>query len=721
MNQPVIPKIAYKDFLINQKEPDRDSNKYIDFWEKHISYCKSGVEVGGVYISGWLYWHLNFFKVTQDEEDEWGNNLNVLESPQLRDNEWYIEHHIQKARELDNKPIIGFGTRRFGKSVFMTSRISYRTFIFQNSTSLIIGGSNPDLNNIVKYFNGYYQGRQDCFSDILKIGDWNRATSSDVQFNFSKTKVKKGGQGVNPLSYKWFPIKEKPAEDSFNFSYVATRNLEHGHVGSKEELLAGLTPQEGIWDEIGKFKYSKQRKALLPAITSKYGKRRFVEILMGTGGNIEYAEDAQEDFLYTEKSGFLHCDPEEYKKVVKPQYFQYTQNSNKKVGLFVPAQMSMEGGIKKEIPLYEYLNREFTTEQKKQLEGLNIWVTDWENAEKKVREHVQQEEAKKDEDGKKAKMYYPFQPEECFLDLNKNPFPVEEARKRQEFLKETGLTGEHIKLSIDNNGIIQVNPSDLPIIDKYPFKGGAQDAPVVIYERPVLPDPRQIKYGTYVAGFDGTKIDISNSTDSVNVLYIYKRKYGVSGFQDQIVASYAARPNIDTDCYYQCMLLLKLYNAELLPENDVNFTKYLRLHKADYLLANAKGVNLRINENSKASTNYGLPSNAGTKRHAIKLVKDYCHEEIEIGTDDHGIPIIVKGVHRINDYMLLEELIKAGNYENYDRIMSFGHALIWNEELSIHNVMPTPEQIQYQKQEYKTRNGSLGRNRKYAKRNPFRR
>jgi len=715
-----IPKIAYKDFLLNQKEPTRDSPKYIPFWEKHIGYCKSGVDVGGVYISGWLYWHLNFFFVAQDEEDDWGNILSVVNRPQLRDNEWYIDYYLNKAKVEDNKPIIAFGTRRFGKSVFMTSKISYKTFVFQNSTSVVMGGSNPDLNNIVKYFNGYYQARQDCFSDIIKIGDWNKATSSDVKFEFSKASLKKNP--VNPISYKWFPIKEKPNERSFSYSSIATRNLEHGHVTSKEELLAGLTPQDAIWDEIGKFKYSKQRSALLPAITSKYGKKRFVEVLMGTGGNIEYAEDAQEDFLYTDKSDFLHCDPEEYKIHVKPEYFQYTQNSNKKVGLFVPAQMSMEAGLKVEIPLSEYLNREYTKEQLKDLEGFNIWVTDWEHAEVRVKAYVENKQKKKDEEGIKAKMYYPFQPEECFLDLAKNPFPVEEARKRQEYLKEKGLTGEYVELTSSSDGVISVESSNLKIVENYPYKGGAHEAPIVIYERPIFENPRLIKHGTYVAGFDGVKMESSAISDSVNVLYIHKRIAGVSGYRNQIVASFAGRPNRDVSYYRQAMLLLKLYNAECLPESDVNFTKYLRANNSDYLLAAAKGTNLRINSNSSATADVGLPTNTRNKQHLFKLLKDYCWEEVESGElDENGNRITILGVNRIPDPILLEEIIKFGNFKNYDRIMAYGHALIWDEELTINNIIGSDEKKQAQVTQHKVRNGSLGRNTKYMRRSKYRR
>jgi hypothetical protein len=718
---PNVPRISYKKFLINQEQPDRDDPNYCDFWLKHIDYCKSGVIVGGVYISGWLYYHLNFFRIPKDEKDEYGNNITVIGSPVFRDNEFYIDYHINKARENKNNPIICFGTRRFGKSVYLTSKNTYKTFIFQHSSSLIISGSNPDLNNIIKYFNDYYENRQDCFSDIIKIGDWNRATSSDVKFEFNKMKVTKGKNKINPISYKLFPILEKPTDSNFAYSTVSLRNLEHGQVSTKEELLAGITPSDAVFDEVGKFKYKNQRSALLPALKTSDGEKRFVEFLVGTGGSIDFSEDAERDFLYTTTSGFLHCDPDEYRGLVKEEYFQYRQESEKKVGLFVPAQMSNDGGRKVEIPLSEYLNRTFTDEELEDLEGFNIWVTNWEVAKANCERVIAEEKAKSDGEGKKAQMYLPFQPEDCFLHSENNPFPADDAKKRQAYLREKGLTGEYVELDQNEDGTIIVNPSKLDIVVDYPYKGGAHEAPIVIYERPIFDNPRHIKKGTYVAGYDGTKISMSKISDSVNSIYIHKRVYGVTGYQDQLVASFAGRPNQDTKFFRQAMLLLKLYNAECLPEVDVNFTKYLKLNNAEYLLASAHGTNLRLNANSNANAENGLPSNERNKQHALKLLKEYCWQEVDTGQRDaDGIPIKVKGVYRISDPMLLEEIIQFGNHKNYDRIMSYGHALIWDEELSIHNIVGSQEKVQYERILQKAKNRDLGRNKKYARRGTYR-
>lgn len=718
-----IPKITYKDFLRNVKPPNRESPKYSEFWLRHQEYCKSGVMVGGVYISGELYWHLNFFKIAHDNVDEHGNSYREILAPDFRDNEWYIDFYHQKAKRDKNKPIMVFGTRRFAKSVWITSTITRNSFIFKNSAPIIIGGSYSDLVNITDYFDDYYENRQDCFSDYIKIGDWGKATSSNVVLEFNKAIVTKAKNPINPISHKIFPdIKAKPSDRTFGFSKIALRNLEHGKVSSKDELLAGITPTAAIFDEIGKFKYSAQRKALLPALQTKFGERRFVEFLVGTGGSVENSVDAEKAFLNAEEAGFLHCDPNEYRATVKDGYFEYYQESPKKVGLFVPAQMSNAGGRKIEVPLSEYLNREFTKEELKDLEGFNIWVTDWPNALENVQKTIVEEKANGEDEDDKAEMYYPFQPEDCFIHSSNNNFPTKEGKSRQNYLKEKGLTGEYVELRSDEKGNIIVESSELKPVKDYPFKGGSHDAPIIIYERPIFENPRDIKYGTYVAGYDGIKIDNSSISDSVMSFHIFKRTFGASGYQKRIVASFAGRPNIDSKFFRQGLLLLKLYNAECLPESDVNLRKYFRMQNAESLLASAKGTNLRINSNSKASTEDGLPATAKNKQHAIRKVREYCHSVVETGEfDEDGNPITVLGIETIDDVMLLEEIIKFGNYKNYDRIMSFGHALIWDEELSIHNVVGSEKQRDIAREQYKVRNGSLGRNQKYARRNPFRR
>jgi hypothetical protein len=812
-----IPRIAYKDFLINQKEPKRTDKNYVDFWLKHIDYCKSGVYVGGIYISGWLYWHLNFFKIPLDKKDEWGNKVRVVGNPPLRDNEYYMDWGKRQAVK-QQKPIIIFGSRRIAKSTTLASEISYQSYIFRNSQSIVIGGSSTDINNIKDYFIFFYEVRPDCFSDLRKVGDWTKE-GGNVEIAFSKresTKVnpstKKKGE-INPISYKLLDIGE---DNKYIFSIIGIRNLEHGAKSSKEELLAGLTPSKVILDEalahytpiptptgwttmedlqVGTFVFNKHREpvevvrkvdvgikplyrvilsngsyldacedhnwevldsetlkrvktkdilasyddlaiycedikdylyiddisligesqaycitvkdkdslflagnyittgncgkydyalpyaALKPAFMDSEGEYRTIPLLVGTGGNIDKSTSAERDFLGADKNDFTVIDIQHYLQEVNEEYFRYKQQSDLKVSLFPMAEMSNAGGKKLEIPLHEYVKKEYTKQDLKDLEGFTIHVTDWDNARERVIKEIKKEENKSDAEGKKAQMYYPFQPEDCFLYSGSNPFPVEEAKKTQKTLEETGMSGEFAVLSQDEQGRVIVNGTDKDIVRKYPFEGGSYDAPVVIYERPISEDPMNIKYGTYVAGFDGYKIGTSETTDSLGTLHIFKRNAGISGYRNQVVASYASRPPQESKFHRQVYLLLKMYNAEVLPERDTSLHNYLKgINQLKYI-ANCKNLAEGITPNTKADHTYGLAPTQANKEHILKLIQDYCNEEIVVGFTEEDEPIYMKGVERIHDTMLLEEIIQFGKFKNYDRIISFGHALAWNAEL----------------------------------------
>ena len=702
-----IPKIAYKDFLINQKEPKRTDKNYVSFWLKHIEYCRSGVSVGGIYISGWLYWHLNFFIIPTDVKDDYGNWTRVKTHPTFRDNEWYIDWGIRKAQE-QQKPIIIFGSRRISKSVTIASRAAYSAFIKPNSATIIIGADSNDLANITEYLDDFYEKRPDCFSDLRKFGTWLRNTGA-VEIAFSKREVTKkdiatGKKGeINPITSK---LMEVGSENKYIYSRVAIRNLEHGQKTTKEELLAGLTPTEVILDECGKFGYSLAMSALKPALKTSDGSFRCSVILAGTGGNIDVSSDAEKDFLNSDKSGYTHIDVNEYKDIVKDEYFKYEQLSNAMAGLFPPAQMSNAGGKKLPIPFSEYLKKDFTAKEIKDLEGFDIAVTDWENAKEMVAAEIVEEEFKSDKHGKKAQMYYPSQPEDCFLHSGNNPFPVEDAKKMQKIIEEKGLQGSYYKLSQNENGIV-LNETDKTPIDKYPYEGGAYDAPVVILEPPIA-EPKNIKRGTYVAGFDGYKVEESQTTDSVGSMYIYKRKVGLTGYQDKLVAYYASRPERFEDFHFQVLYLLKLYNPELLPETDSNLYNFLRQHNATKYLADCRSLVEGITPNTKAFMNYGLPATKKNQDHYMKLIVDYTQENILEGYDEDGNEIYVKGIYRIEDPMLLEEMIKFGKQKNFDRIISFGHALAWNAEMENNKIHGG---IQEERETAATVNGIIAKSR----------
>jgi hypothetical protein len=59
---------------------------------------QGGVTVNGVYFSGWLYWHLNHWKIRIDDIDEYGNDIRIESYPELRDNEWIRAETLEQCK-----------------------------------------------------------------------------------------------------------------------------------------------------------------------------------------------------------------------------------------------------------------------------------------------------------------------------------------------------------------------------------------------------------------------------------------------------------------------------------------------------------------------------------------------------------------------------------------------------------------------------------------------
>mgnify|MGYP000638818586 CR=1 FL=1 len=60
----------------------------------------------------------------------------------------------------------------------------------------------------------------------------------------------------------------------------------------------------------------------------------------------------------------------------------------------------------------------------------------------------------------------------------------------------------------------------------------------------------------------------------------------------------------------------------------------------------------------------------------FNTVIQYCWEDVVVGYDDDGNEITQKGIYRIPDIELLDEIIAFGPGTNTDRIIAFGHALL---------------------------------------------
>jgi hypothetical protein len=630
------------EFLINVKNiPTQDSSEYEAFWSNELEKIKYGVTINGTFIHGWLYWHINQWNIYMDIIDQRSNEtIRGLRKPQLRDNEWLIAEYLRQA-EIEKKGMLLLGARRLGKTVFISSYIGRAAKIYEGSENIIVGNNKDDLNNITAACDVGLNNLDPYFYLPRIADDWKKQIT--------------------------FGIKEKKTNIRHPFSHIYVRNTEGG---INTEVIAGLTPKTLIFDEIGKGAFLDAFNAAKKSFESPYG-WRCVPILTGTGGAFEKGNDAQKVFWEPDVHNLLSLELKE--------------EPGKKVGIFMGGTYSLEF-LKEEKSLSDFLGVEKGTE----LDHIPIFVSDHEKNKQRILDKRKITEKSSDiKTHLKEIMYLPLEPKEIFLTENDNDFPVEAAQKHLEFLlSNPEHYGTPVRLFRDLDGTVKHSfDTDKKVILEYPAdKSLSKDAPIMIYEFPEENPP----YNLYIAGADPYNQSASQWSDSLGTIYIFKRVYDVVGgtYQRRIVASYAARPKTMKEWHENVELLLEFYNAICMPENEGGtFIQYFDQKNKGHLLADGYNMLKEIHPNTSITGRVkGLPATPKIKGFWMNILVQYTLEDIIVGQDPvTKEPIKKLGIFRIQDPMLLREMIMYNKDANVDRIVAFGHALAYDSYLEKHN------------------------------------
>ncbi len=616
-----IQSIDYKDWYINQPRiPDRESAEYKPFFDFHRDICLNGAMMNGVFINPFLYWHLNIWHTEVDVIDERGRISQKYANPLLRDNEWIVTNEIERAQQ-DKKGLVILGIRRFAKSVLEASYIGWGATFDENSQNVIAGLNAPDIKLITDKLD---KG----LNFLPEAWRWQR-----VEDNW-KNQVTLG-------------IKTKSGE-RIPFSQILIRNLDEGN---NEEAIAGTKPRKLIIDEIGKGNFLRGFQAAVPGFTTPYG-WGCSPILTGTGGDMKRFMDAKSLMFDVNNFNFLTYNNEKDDKRVH--------------GLFISYKYRMEA--KEESTLGAFLDKPEGSD----LHNVRMLVSNEEKAKEITETNL--ERLKKAGDRVaylKEKMYYPLEVDDIFLNEDTNIFDIEAAKRQKFRLQQQERTGTPVILFHDEDGIKHEFTDKQPITN-FPLKNSdLKDAPVVIYEFPMENPP----YGLYVAGVDPYRQGQAAYSTSLGSVYIYKRMHDITGekYQDMFVASYCARPDKKDTWEEQARMLIKYYNARTLCENDdISFIEYMKAKGDAHYLEKQPDWLKEIVPGTTVRREYGVHRSSDKIRDYLhNCLKKYMDEVIHRETDDEGnVTKEFKGVSKIFDPMLLEEIIQYNDQGNFDRIIA---------------------------------------------------
>jgi len=626
--------IKTTEFFKNIKKlppPGSEEFKQLIDWE--IQKIQGGVTVNGVFITPWLYWHLNHWHIRIDHIDQYGNEVRIKSLPELRDNEWIRAEALERCR-VEKKGYMEIGGRQGGKSEMEASYFGMNSIMFENTQNVIVCGNDNDLS---------------LLKDKVDFGlknVWDGINIPRLDKTWRSNQIR--------LGYKM------PNGDDAIWSYIVIRNAKDGH---NTEVSAGTTAKSFIMDEIGKYAFSQAFQAGVPAMKGKFGFRA-VPILVGTGGAFQNGKDAENFFYNPDANEFLSF---------------IDEITGKKTALFLSGLYRQD--CKEEKTLAQFLNEDLgrpLPDDCTELHKIKINVANKDKARKMIEK--EREAAKKSPDRTiylKSVMYYPLTTDECFLSDSDNIFDVEAAKRQKLRLITQERTGTPVVLYMSEEGVKHEFTDMLPI-SNFPLKPqDLKDAPIVIYEFPIENPP----WGLYVAGTDPYRQGKSEYSSSLGSIYIYKRMHDLTGekYQDMFVASYTARPDKKEKWEEQARLLTQFYNARNLCENDdISFIEHMKAKNVAHYLEKQPNWLKDIVPNTTVNREFGIHRSSDKIRDFLhNCLKRYLEEVVYEEKDEQGNVIKqVLGIHRILDPLLLEEIIQYNDKEgNYDRIIAVELAL----------------------------------------------
>jgi hypothetical protein len=610
--------------------------KVLQFYVDEFKKLRLGINIDGVYISGWAYYHMNIYIApipvnTWNETKQKFFSQDVKMNCPLRDSDYMIFENRDRLEDSEYKILFLACSRRVAKTTTEASMLAHAVTIGEE-TLLCAGASTKDLEQLAKNFKIDMLNKNNAFRVFNVSNDWSKKIELGIKTKSNKTIL------------------------------LSTLHIINTDSGNNKEVFAGFSPTGVIViDEALKSDFLEALESLIPALVGKDGGIRARVIISGTAGTESLSADGIKALNDPETYGVMPMQWDILERGVTPDNITWEEDKSRPFGAFIPGQCRVDMP-KIESTLADYLGRP----ESKELRKIKIKVTDWAKAKEKIEK--EREDASKDKIKlHKTVIYAPVKPSEITMSGKQNRFPVAEAKAHKQYLLETGLWDRRRDVYKDTTGKIHAIFTKKELAP-FPHKGGFMDAPFLIFED--LPQEKP-KVGMYTAGFDDYATDDSE-TSSLATFYVMKNKVIGDPFSEKIVASISFRPEKHQEVYEKWVLLMEAYNLSqsCFGENfNYAIKDYLeKRHLADTYLAPSLDFStaFTIPNNGKRKTGWN-PSTS--KKFLFDLFVDYCNEEFEIEQEDGTIKVL-KGVQRIDDIGLLDEIIQWSENLNVDRITS---------------------------------------------------
>lgn len=281
----------------------------------------------------------------------------------------------------------------------------------------------------------------------------------------------------------------------------------------------------------------------------------------------------------------------------------------------------------------------------------------------------------------RTKAENPITLQDAIMRRDRTKFPVAQITERiQEIdLNPNFYDSFHIgKLVQNSSGKVEFLPTGDTPIRRFPTKDNKVAGAIEISELPQKNSDGNVFRDRYIAGIDPVQNDEARTMSLVSIFVL-------DLWTDSIVCEWTGRLAFADDCYEVARLICKFYNAKLLYENNKQGVYgHFRAMNSLYLLAETpehlKSKGITKVSGSYGNSSYGVYASNPVNDYALGLIKDFMLKPVMIGNDDEGNPITVPNVMTWWNRALLEEARQWNPDGNFDRISALGMLMIYRAE-----------------------------------------
>lgn len=612
------------------------NSEYRKYWREELRRCREGLirQSDGMYVTGFLYWFLNYCPMMVNFYKEGQKKAIRKESfGFFFEGIWWRSIYLYNAREQGHHAI-ELAKRGCAKSYFLATIMSH---------NLIVGESEATHKRCITVLTA---AQKEYLKDD-KDGTLNKFIP-ELSFVIDNTPF------PNLL------LKNSPNEMSWQMGYKKP----NGAIGGSMNQVLGVSAKDDsdklrgkrgwiLYEEMGTFDgllelYDVTRKSV------EDGDYTFACMyLVGTANNKESSFLSAKKLLYA---------PESYNIQSIPNVYDKKGSGKDTFGFFFPAYINRAGCY----------NKDGISDVIKAL--LQVLMARY--------------KAKYGADPTSVLRVIaedPITPAEAIIKVKDAYFPVASLQERADTLDKNPSLYDDIyvgELYTTGTGEIEFRPTDDIPIRTYPVDNDTKGA-LEIYSMPKKDREGKVFNDRYIIGVDPYDNDQAESHSLYSIFVL-------DTFVDNLVAEYTGRTNFADEAHDMVLKLCIFYNAKALYEsNKKGLYSYMEKTRNTFRLADTPEY-LRdkqlVKYSSFGSNAKGVNVSANINNFANRLIKDWLLMKvpIEVKQEDGHIEIQeVPKLYTLKTRALIEEVIQFNPDINVDRIRALGILMLYREQYII--------------------------------------